>query len=185
MDIPQWFVLVGLLLLLMGLTAPAIKRIPVTSAIIYLAVGIILGPSVLGLFHINPIENAKALELLTEVAVLISLFAAGVKMPVPVSLERWQSPFRLAFLGMAVSVGLVAAFAHLALGLSLGAAVLLGAIIAPTDPVLATDVQVRHPGDRDHLRFTLTSEAGMNDGSAFPFVMLGLGLLGGGWGSGR
>tara|TARA_Y100000589_G_scaffold59544_1_gene50093 strand:- start:2044 stop:3339 length:1296 start_codon:yes stop_codon:yes gene_type:complete len=178
MDIPQWFVLVGLLLLLMGLTAPAIKRIPVTSAIIYLAVGIILGPSVLGLFHINPIENAKALELLTEVAVLISLFAAGVKMPVPVSLERWQSPFRLAFLGMAVSVGLVAAFAHLALGLSLGAAVLLGAIIAPTDPVLATDVQVRHPGDRDHLRFTLTSEAGMNDGSAFPFVMLGLGLLG-------
>ncbi|HAG94201.1 MAG TPA: sodium:proton antiporter, partial [Gammaproteobacteria bacterium] len=78
MDIPQWFVLVGLLLLLMGLTAPAIKRIPVTSAIIYLAVGIILGPSVLGLFHINPIENAKALELLTEVAVLISLFAAGV-----------------------------------------------------------------------------------------------------------
>lgn len=59
-----------------------------------------------------------------------------------------------------------------------GAAVLLGAIIAPTDPVLATDVQVRHPGDEDSLRFSLTSEAGLNDGSAFPFVMLGLGLLG-------
>jgi NhaP-type Na+/H+ or K+/H+ antiporter len=64
------------------------------------------------------------------------------------------------------------------LSLPLGLAVLLGAILAPTDPVLATDVQSRHPGDKDHLRFNLTSEAGMNDGSAFPFVMLGLGLLG-------
>jgi NhaP-type Na+/H+ or K+/H+ antiporter len=64
------------------------------------------------------------------------------------------------------------------LGLPLGVGVLLGAILAPTDPVLATDVQTRHPGDREPLRFTLTCEAGMNDGSAFPFVMLGLGLMG-------
>nr|MBA3852305.1 cation:proton antiporter [Chloroflexota bacterium] len=56
--------------------------------------------------------------------------------------------------------------------------VLLGAILAPTDPVLASDVQVSHPGDRDRLRFALTGEAGLNDGTAFPFVMLGLGLLG-------
>jgi NhaP-type Na+/H+ or K+/H+ antiporter len=75
-------------------------------------------------------------------------------------------------------VGLVAAFAYFLLGLPLGAGVLLGAILAPTDPVLATDVQTRHPGDRDRLRFSLTCEAGMNDGSAFPFVMLGMGLLG-------
>jgi NhaP-type Na+/H+ or K+/H+ antiporter len=73
---------------------------------------------------------------------------------------------------------MVAAFAYYLLGLPLGAGVLLGALLAPTDPVLATDVQSRHPGDRDQLRFTLTCEAGMNDGSAFPFVMLGLGLLG-------
>jgi NhaP-type Na+/H+ or K+/H+ antiporter len=58
-----------------------------------------------------------------------------------------------------------------------GAAILLGGILAPTDPVLATDVQVRHPGDKDQLRFTLTCEAGMNDGSAFPFVLLGLAML--------
>ncbi|RYZ89632.1 MAG: sodium:proton antiporter, partial [Moraxellaceae bacterium] len=64
------------------------------------------------------------------------------------------------------------------LNLPLGAGILLGAILAPTDPVLATDVQSRHPGDNDQLRFTLTCEAGMNDGSAFPFVMLGMGLLG-------
>ena len=79
---------------------------------------------------------------------------------------------------MTLTVAMVAAFAFYLLDLPLGAAVLLGAIVAPTDPVLATDVQIRHPGDRDQLRFTLTCEAGMNDGSAFPFVMLGLGLLG-------
>ena len=66
----------------------------------------------------------------------------------------------------------------LALGLPLGAAILLGGILAPTDPVLASDVQVAEPGDRDRLRFALTGEAGLNDGTAFPFVLLGLGLLG-------
>jgi NhaP-type Na+/H+ or K+/H+ antiporter len=59
-----------------------------------------------------------------------------------------------------------------------GAAVLLGAILAPTDPVLASDVQMKHPGDRDELRTALSGEAGFNDGTSFPFVMLGLGLLG-------
>ena len=84
----------------------------------------------------------------------------------------------LATVSMALTVALVATFAVYVLDLPLGAGILLGAILAPTDPVLATDVQIRHPGDRDQLRFTLTCEAGMNDGSAFPFVMLGLGLLG-------
>ena len=79
---------------------------------------------------------------------------------------------------MAATVAMVAAFAYFVLGLPLGVGVLLGAILAPTDPVLATDVQTRHHGDREPLRFTLTCEAGMNDGSAFPYVMLGLGLLG-------
>jgi NhaP-type Na+/H+ or K+/H+ antiporter len=65
-----------------------------------------------------------------------------------------------------------------ALGLSVGAAVLLGAILAPTDPVLASDVQLESATDRDRLRFSLTGEGGLNDGTAFPFVMLGLGLLG-------
>jgi len=173
-----WFLFVGGLLLTMGLTAPSIKRLPVTSAMIYLALGILVGPTVLGLFHFNPLKESALLEVLTEVAVLISLFSAGVKMPLPVTFARWRAPILLAFLAMAATVALVAIFGHYLLGLPIGAAVLLGAIIAPTDPVLATEVQIRHPGDHDRLRFTLTCEAGMNDGSAFPFVMLGLGLLG-------
>ncbi len=173
-----WFLLVGGLLLARGLTATMLKRLPVTPAIIYLAVGLLVGPTVLNLFHFNPLKESALLEVLTEVVVLISLFSAGIKMPVPFSFARWRAPILLATVSMAVSVGLVAAFAWYFLGLPLGAGVLLGAILAPTDPVLATDVQIRHPGDHDRLRFTLTCEAGMNDGSAFPFVMLGLGLLG-------
>jgi len=174
----QWFLLVGGLLLTRGLTAPLLQRLPVTPAIVYLAVGLLVGPTVLNLFHFNPLQESALLEVLTEVVVLISLFSAGVKMPVPFSFVRWRTPILLASVSMAISVGLVAAFAFFLLGLPLGAGVLLGAILAPTDPVLATDVQTRHPADRDQLRFTLTCEAGMNDGSAFPFVMLGMGLLG-------
>lgn len=178
MTTAQWFLLIGGLLLARGATASLLARLPVTPAIIYLAVGMLAGPTVLDAFHFNPLKQSALLEVLTEVAVLISLFAAGVKMPVPVSLARWRTPILLATVSMTVTVGLVAAFAWYLLDLPLGAAILLGAILAPTDPVLATDVQIRHPGDRDQLRYTLTCEAGMNDGSAFPFVMLGLGLLG-------
>ncbi|WP_114973947.1 cation:proton antiporter [Rhodoferax ferrireducens] len=174
----QWFLLVGGLLLIRGLTSTVLKHLPVTAAIVYLAVGLLVGPSVLNVFHFNPLKESALMEVLTEVAVLISLFAAGVKMPVPFSFTRWRTPILLATVSMSITVALIAAFAWYVLSLPLGAGILLGAILAPTDPVLATDVQVRHPGDRDLLRFTLTSEAGMNDGSAFPFVMLGLGLLG-------
>ena len=174
----QWFLLVGALMLLRGFSATALKSLPVTAAIIYLAVGLLVGPSALNVFHFNPLKQSALLEALTEVAVLISLFSAGIKMPAPFRLSRWRAPILLATVSMTLTVAMVAAFAWWVLGLPLGAGILLGAIVAPTDPVLATDVQIRHPGDRDQLRFTLTSEAGMNDGSAFPFVMLGLGMLG-------
>tara|TARA_R110001583_G_scaffold19886_11_gene77221 strand:+ start:2142 stop:3428 length:1287 start_codon:yes stop_codon:yes gene_type:complete len=178
MTIASWFVLIGALMLSMGFLTVVINRLPITSSMFYLVVGILIGPSGLALFHFNPLEESEFLEVLTECAVLISLFSAGVKMPVPISFKRWRSPIQLAFLSMLITVALVAAFAYYLLQLPLGAAILLGAIIAPTDPVLATDVQVRHHGDEDQLRFALTCEAGMNDGTAFPFVMLGLGLLG-------
>lgn len=173
-----WFLLVGGLLLFMALTTTRLKSLPVTSAIIYLAVGLVVGPTVLNVFHFNPLKQSALLEVLTEVAVLISLFSAGVKMPAPITFTRWRAPVLLATVSMTASVAMVAAFSYYVFDLPLGAGILLGAIVAPTDPVLATDVQIRHPGDEDQLRFTLTCEAGMNDGSAFPFVMLGMGLLG-------
>lgn len=178
MENGTWFLLIGILMLGRGLTSTILARSPFSSSIIYLALGLIAGPMVLNLFHFDPITQAPLLEILTEVAVLISLFSAGIKMPVPVTVQQWTRPVLLAWVSMALTVGLVAAFTYFVFDFPIGLAVLLGAILAPTDPVLATDVQSRHPGDKDHLRFNLTCEAGMNDGSAFPFVMLGLGLLG-------
>jgi NhaP-type Na+/H+ or K+/H+ antiporter len=178
MTLPQWFVMIGALLLFMGLTASVVKRSPLTSAIIYLAVGVVIGPTLLNLYHFNPIEQAGLLEMLTEGAVLISLFSTGAKISVPFSFRRWRAPLLLATLAMTLTVGIVTAFGIYMLSLPLGAAVLLGAILAPTDPVLAGDIHLSLPEEHRRLRFALACEAGMNDGSAFPFVMLGLGLLG-------
>lgn len=178
MDTTSWFILAGLLFLGMGLTGDSLRRLPFTSSMVYLAVGILIGPTALGVFHFNPLKQSDLLLVITEIAVLLSLFNAGVKFPTTISLLRLRTPILLAFLSMALTVGFIAVFAHYLLDFSWGAAVLLGAILSPTDPVLATDVQLQHPKDRNRLRFNLTCEAGMNDGSAFPFVMLGLGLLG-------
>lgn len=173
-----WFLLIGFLMLTRGLSTTSLQKLPFTSAIVYLAIGFLLGPSVLNLFYFDPIKQSVLLEVLTEVAVLISLFSAGIKMPVPIDFARWRPPLRLASVSMILTVALIAAFSYMVLNLPLGAGILLGAVLAPTDPVLATDTQSRYPGDKDQLRFTLTCEAGINDGTAFPFVMLGLGMLG-------
>jgi NhaP-type Na+/H+ or K+/H+ antiporter len=177
MNTNQWFLLIGWLMLARGLAVTTIARSPVTSSIVYLCVGMLMGPSFFNIFSFDPTKESALLEMLTQVALLISLFSAGIKMPVPFTLARWNAPLRLAWLSMALTVGLVALFAYYVLHLPAGAAVLLGGLLAPTDPVLATDVQVRHAGDKDQMRFNLTCEAGMNDGSAFPFVLLGLGML--------
>lgn len=187
MTAAHWYLLAGLLLLATALMATRLQPLPVSTAMLYLAVGLALGPVGFGLLRYEVLAEARALEVLAELAVLVSLFSAGLKMRVPLSWAAWQVPLRLAFLSMAVTVALIAALGVWLLGLPLGAAILLGAVLAPTDPVLASDVQLEHPRHRHRLRFSLTAEAGLNDGTAFPFVMLGLGLLGlhdlgaGGW----
>ncbi len=182
-----WFVLVGLLFVGMALARSVLRRLPLSTAMFYLAAGAALGPYGAGLLEVDLYEQSHVWERVTEVAVLVSLFAAGLKLRAPLLDGRWVLPVRLATVTMSVTVGLVALVGVGVIGLSWGSAILLGAILAPTDPVLASDVQVTHPADSDRLRFGLTGEAGLNDGTAFPFVMLGLGLLGlhdigeGGW----
>lgn len=180
-------IIVGALLIVMTLSGSFIARLPLSAAMLYLGVGVAIGPMGLGLLKLDALKNVALLERLTEVAVLISLFTAGMKLKLPLTDRRWRIPVQLATVSMVATVGAITALGVWGLGLPLGAAVLLGAILAPTDPVLASDVQVANVGDRDRLRFGLTGEGGLNDGSAFPFVMLGLGLLGlhelgdGGW----
>ena len=170
--------IIGVLLIVMVLSGTLLKRLPLSTAMLYLAAGFALGPAGWAILTPDPLIHTVLLERVAEVAVLLSLFSVGMKLGLPLSNRHWLLPLRLAFVSMTLTVALIAVVGVLGLGLPLGAAILLGAILAPTDPVLASDVQVESSGDRDRLRFSLTGEGGLNDGAAFPFVMLGLGLLG-------
>jgi NhaP-type Na+/H+ or K+/H+ antiporter len=163
---------IGLLLLGVTLGSGWIERLPLSYALIYLIVGIALGPYGFHLIQVRP--ETKFLERLTEFVVLISLFSCGLKMNRPLKVWAWNSTVRLIGFLMPISIFTIAAVGHWALQLEWGAAILLGAILAPTDPVLASEVQLYDPHDRDELRFGLTSEGGLNDALAFPFVYFGL-----------
>jgi NhaP-type Na+/H+ or K+/H+ antiporter len=167
----------GLLLIAVGLSDTWRQNLPFSTSAIYLAAGYLLGPEVSGLMVLHLSDDAVLLERLSEVAVLISLFAVGLRLRVGLSDRIWRAPLILATATMLVTIGAMWAVG-MALGLAASTALLLAAVLAPTDPVLASDVQVEHPRDRDRLRFSLTAEGGLNDGAAFPFVMLALGLLG-------
>lgn len=181
-----WCLLIGVLLIGIGLTDTVRRDLPFSASALYLLVGWLLGPQILGLVMLDLEHDAVVLERITETAVLISLFAVGLRLRVRLTDRLWLAPVRLATLAMVLTIAAMTA-AGLATGLPLAAALLLAAVLAPTDPVLASDVQVEDVGDRDRLRFSLTGEGGLNDGTAFPFVMLALGLLGlhelgaGGW----
>ncbi|MDB5051874.1 MAG: putative Na+/H+ and antiporter, NhaP type [Fibrobacteres bacterium] len=173
-----WYIILGCLLVSMALTSSWVKRLPLTTSLLYLGAGVVLGRYGSNLIDLGFRKHTVFWEHLTEAAVLVSLFSAGLKLRVKWHDERWRMVLRLAFGSMLATVALITLAGFYLLKLPLGAALLLGAVLAPTDPVLASDVQVAHAGDRDRLRFSLTGEAGMNDGSAFPFLMLALGLLG-------
>src|ERR1019366_4264188 len=178
MDTASWSAVVGLLLIVMALGDSLLARLPLSTSMLYLLVGVAASPLWLGWTSLSAAVDSKVLERIAEIVVLLSLFTAGLKMSAGLGDGRWLLPLRLAILSMLVTAALVTVFGVAWLGLPLGAAVLLGGILAPTDPVLASDVQVEDPEDRDRLRFALTGEAGLNDGTAYPIVLLGLGLLG-------
>lgn len=92
----QWFLLIGMLMLARGLWGATVSRLPFTSATIYLVIGLLLGPLGLNLFAVVPLHGAKVIEPIAEIAVLVSLFSAAIKMPVPFTLVRWMPAMRLA-----------------------------------------------------------------------------------------
>jgi sodium/hydrogen antiporter len=181
-----WYLLLGVLLVSVAMLASSVKRLPLSETMIYLAAGTALGPLGLHFLFVDPQAHSKLLERAAEIAVIISLFTTGLKLRLSLRDPQWWVPLSLASNSMVLTVGLITLVGIIGLGLPLGAAVLLGAILAPTDPVLASGVQLENIHDRNRLRFSVTGEAGLNDGTAFPFVMLGLGLCGlhdlGAWG---
>ncbi|WP_207869198.1 cation:proton antiporter [Pseudomonas sp. 51_B] len=169
-----WFAMLGAVLLLLALSSSYLRWVPVTSSLVCLGLGMFLGTSGLGLLQIDLSESSGWMEHLTEVAVLFSLFFNGLKLRLPLRDRRWWSAFYLAGPVMLSCIAGVTLLLHYGFELGWGGSLLIGAILAPTDPVLATLVQVADAQDGDPVRFSLSGEAGLNDGVAFPFVMLGL-----------
>ncbi len=167
---------IGLLLLAVTLGSGLIVRLPLSFSIIYLAAGIGLGPYGLGLIQLRQagVFNAEFLERLTELVVIISVFGCGLKIVRPFNFRYWKITNRLLLYLMPISIFCLAVVGKFALNMTWSEGILLGAILAPTDPVLASEVQLTDVNDRDELRFGLTSEGGLNDALAFPFVYFGL-----------
>ncbi|MFO1304005.1 MAG: cation:proton antiporter [Burkholderiales bacterium] len=178
MDYAGWLVAVGAMLVAIYATSHVVARMPASPALVYLVIGMAIGPLGFGWVDPDPARHAALIEHAAELAILVSLFATGSVVGTTLRVEHWRVPVRLASFAMVATIALLAAFAYFVLGLSPGASLVLAGALAPTDPVLAGDVQVDDERDRDRLRFGLTGEAGLNDGAAFPFVAAGLALLG-------
>lgn len=153
-----------------------LKRMPLTLAILCVALGVLVFSTGLLAFDPDPRTWDTATERLAELVVIISLMGAGLKLDRPPGWRKWATTWRLLIVAMPLTIAATAFLGWAGLGFSLAMALLFGAAMAPTDPVLAADVQVGPPrsGDEDEVRFGLTSEAGLNDALAFPFVHLAI-----------
>ncbi len=169
----------GAIILVTAWLPIVLKRLPLSLPIICIALGMALALSPISyVTAANPLENRLLTERLTEFVVIVSLMGAGLKLDRPLSWRGWMTTWRLLAIAMPLTIAGIALLGWSVLGLSVASAILLGAALAPTDPVLASDVQVGPPNSKeeDEARFALTSEAGLNDGLSFPFVYLAIAI---------
>ncbi|MFD8222993.1 cation:proton antiporter [Streptomyces massasporeus] len=165
-----------------------VSRRPLSLPMVFLAAGVLIELLPVGVPAVDPVRDRLWVEHTTEVCVIVSLMGAGLAIDRPFGWRRWSSAWRLLGITMPLTVAAVALLAWGLLDWPPAAALLLGAVLAPTDPVLAGEVRVGEPlgteRDEDEVRFSLTSEAGLNDGLAFPFVYAAIALAaaaGTGW----
>ncbi len=186
LDLSDWspdpYILVltglGFLIALVAWLPLALKRLPLSLPIVCIALGAALFMSPAVSDEPLPLTYPEFTERFTEFVVIIALMGAGLKLDRVFSWRRWSVTWRLLAITMPMSIAAITVLGVWGLGLPWAIALLLGASLAPTDPVLAADVQVGPPktGEEDEVRFGLTSEAGLNDGLAFPFVNLAIAL---------
>jgi NhaP-type Na+/H+ or K+/H+ antiporter len=177
-EYPLVLSLVGVAILAVAWLPTLLKRYPLSYPILFVGFGALVYALPLALPDPRPLQSPLLTKHLTELCVIVALTGTGLKIDRPFSWRAWRIPIRLATVAMLVTIGLLALVAWQVGGWAPATAVLLGATLAPTDPVLAGDVQVEGPGQggEDAVRFSLTGEAGLNDGLAFPFVWLALWL---------
>jgi sodium/hydrogen antiporter len=151
-------------------------REPAASALLILAGFLAFLPFPQIQAAVDPVEQPRGWEMMAELCVIVGLFGTGLRIDRLVERSRWLPTLRLLVVAMPLCIAALAIFGWAAAGMTLAGALLLGAVLAPTDPVLAGDVQVGPPreGGEHPVRYTLTTEAGLNDGLAFPFVHLGI-----------
>ncbi len=180
----------GVAMFLAALLPRLLRKAPISLPMIFLATGIVLFSWLDWLPNPDPMANGKVVEHVTEACVIISLMGAGLALDRPIGWRRWSTTWRLLGITMPLTMLGVGFLGGWLLGLSAGGAVLLAAVLAPTDPVLASEVQVGEPDEvektEDETRFSLTSEAGLNDSLAFPFTYAAIsvatvGLAPAGW----
>jgi NhaP-type Na+/H+ or K+/H+ antiporter len=177
MEYLAWIGAIGSLLLLTSLLSGWIHGIPITHFAIYLLAGIAVGPWGLDLVRVDLRGHGTWLSGVTEMALVVSLFITGLKLRLGFRNPAWRDALRLAFPAMLLTVAGVGVAAHFWLALPWGMSLLIGALVAPTDPVLASIVAVDDARDADQMRAALSGEAGLNDGSALPFLMLAMMLM--------
>lgn len=184
---PYIFLLIGLgaLILLTAWLPMLLRKLPLSLPMFCVAIGFVAFGISRGETP-NPLNQPEVAERMTELVVIVALTGAGLKLDRPFSWRTWATTWRLLAITMPLSILSVALLSGWLLGLGAAAALLLGAALAPTDPVLASDIQVGPPrsGKEDEVRFNLTAEAGLNDGLAFPFVNLAIAFAAYGTGSG-
>lgn len=174
-----FLLLVGGLVLLVAWLPILLRQLPLSLPILCVLIGgAVFSIPTLRLYAPNPLEHEWVIEKATELIVIVSLMGAGLKIDRAIGWRSWSLTWRLLAVAMPLTIAALALLGHAMLGLGLATALLLGAALAPTDPVLASDVQIEGPrsNEDDEARFALTSEAGLNDSLAFPFVHLAIAI---------
>jgi len=157
----------GVVLLISVSLSGLAARTVLSTALLFLAAGAVLGPGVLGV--VNPTDNT--VELLADVALFTVLFTDGQRANLPALKENWRLSGRALGLGMPLTMVGIAIPAHFLIGMDWPTALLLGAILSPTDPVFASALVGRSDVPLG-LRRLLNVESGLNDGLALPFVLI-------------
>lgn len=177
MGLTGWIAACGVLLMLAALASGWIRRLPITSFWLFLGAGIAGGPWFMNQAWLDVTLHPHWLALASELTLVVSLFIGGLKLRMGFRHVAWRTAWRLAFPAMLLCVAGVAGAMHWIFGTSWPLALLCAAMIAPTDPVLASMVSVGDATDRDAMRGGLSGEAGLNDGAALPFLILALLLM--------
>ena len=190
MAVYEWALVVVSLAILGAVVLPRFfADKPMSFPLLYVVAGFATFSLPLGVPAPDPVEHVEYAERLTELVVIIALMGAGLKLDRPFDPRAWSSTWRLLGITMPLTIAAVALLGWQVLGLNPATAVLLGAVVAPTDPVLASTVEATPPtAETDEevdptkqegaIRFALTSEAGLNDGLAFPFTYLAIAMAG-------